>query len=206
MATDAAGTDEGWVPIEGAETPDELFEIADVDHLTELTHPIRSRIMRALKHPRTVAEAAGLLDAPVTRLYHHVNRLEDLGFIRVVATRKVAAVTERRYQVRASTFQVDHQLFESSDPAELAIALGSVFETSKMAFQREVEHGSLRNGPTADQAMITRGSLSLTKQRRLDLIERLQAVYEEFVSDDGDDESDDIQRMELLIAVFPDTL
>ena len=200
---------EGWIPIDGVGEPDEVLEIAEVDHLTELTHPVRSRIMRALKQPRTVAEAAATLDVPVTRLYHHVNRLESLGFIRVVATRKVAAVTERRYQVSAASFQVDHKLFESSDPTELAVALGSVFETSKMSFQREVEHGSLSAGPTADQAMITRSSLTLTKQRRLELIQRLQAVYEEFIADDEEsdaDTDDDTQRMELFIAVFPDTL
>jgi molybdenum-dependent DNA-binding transcriptional regulator ModE len=208
VAAETERSDGGWTAIEGAQDPTDVLEIHEVGHLHELSHPVRSRIMRAMKHPRTVAEAAELLDVPVTRLYHHVNRLESLGFIRVVATRRVGAATERRYQVTAAAFEVGPDLFASSDPHELALALGSVFETSKMTFQREVEHGSLSSGPVADKAIVTRASLTLTEDRRLELIRRLEEILEEFAADDDRDaaDADATPRTEMFVAVFPDTL
>jgi DNA-binding MarR family transcriptional regulator len=194
-----------WVSEPGCEPPAVVRSLADLDLLSELTHPTRSHILRALKQPRTVAEVAELLDVPVTRLYHHINRLESLGFIQVVATRRVAAVTERRYQVTARSWQIDRELFETSDRRELAIALGSVFDVAKLAFQREVESGGYENVPDPDtHSYLYRGQVVLSTERRVELLKRLNVLFDEFASDV--DESDpDANRMEILAAVFPET-
>ena len=92
--------------------------------MAEVTHPIRGRILRRLKEPHTVAEVAESLDAPVTRLYHHVNKLEQLGLIRVVATRRVAAVTERRYQVVARSYRIHRDMLDTMDEREKSMVFG----------------------------------------------------------------------------------
>ncbi len=204
MSDERVTGDDGWVPVPGAGEPDAIRELNDVDLLTELTHPVRSRILRALKQPRAVAEVATLLDVPVTRLYHHVNRLESLDFVRVVATRQVAAVTERRYQVAADSWQADKGLFEASDLAEMALALGSLFEISKLSFQREVEHGSLAAGPIEGETMLTRSMKVLSTERRKELVAAMTALIEEFESD-VDEDDPDAHRMEIFAAIFPDT-
>ena len=84
--------DEGWQAVDGLEPQMERRDLSDLDLMSEVTHPIRGMILRRLKEPRTVADLAALLDVPITRLYHHVNRLVDAGLIRVVATRQVADV------------------------------------------------------------------------------------------------------------------
>ncbi len=196
----------GWVPEPGAEdeVPEKIV-LAELDLLGELTHATRSQVLRALKQPRTVAELAEALDMPVTRLYHHINRLESLGFIRVVATRRVGAVTERRYQVAAKSFQVDRELFETSDRRELAVALGSLFDVSKMAFQREVESGGLTNfDDLSEHGFLSRGYAHLSDDRRRELLARLTEVVKQFVSD-VDEDDPGANRMELFIAAFPDT-
>jgi DNA-binding transcriptional ArsR family regulator len=198
-------TEEGWIPEPGVEEMLEKIALSELDLLGELTHPTRSQVLRALKQPRTVAELAEVLDVPVTRLYHHVNRLESLGFIRVVATRRVGAATERRYQVVAKSWQVAPELFEASDRRELAAALGSLFDVSKMAFQREVESGGFAGvDDLSEHGFLSRGYLYLSDGRRRELLERLTEVVREFTSDvDEDDPA--ANRMELFIAAFPET-
>ena len=192
----------GWVPVEGAAEPDEVFEMQELDLLAEATHPVRSRVIRALRHPQTVAEIAEMLDVPVTRLYHHINRLEDIGFIRVVATRKVGAVTERRYQVAAKGLHIDPRLLSSSDPHELAMALGSLFDVTKLSFQREVEHGLLSDGPAPDSSILSRGQIVVSEERWGELHERMKELVDDFTSDAEVDDPDG-HRLEVFVAIFP---
>jgi len=192
----------GWEPVGGIEPTLEILELDDLDLLAEVTHPTRSLIMRRMQEPRTVAEVAADLGVPVTRLYHHVNKLEQLGLIRVVATRQVAAVTERRYQVVGRTFRVSPQLLRSSDTRELAVAFGSLFDVAKLSLQRTLEtldadefavHG----------ALLTLSEFQLTPVRRRELIERMRDLISEF--GDADDTGDDAETVTFFASVFPET-
>ncbi|MEQ8439399.1 MAG: helix-turn-helix domain-containing protein [Ilumatobacter fluminis] len=197
--------DSTWEPQPDTGDPVDKLDLDDLGLLGELTHPMRSRILRSLKQPRTVAEVAEQLDMPVTRLYHHINRLEDLGFIRVVATRRVAAVTERRYQVTAKSFGIADHLFTSADKAELAAALGALFDVAKLQFQREVEHGnSLRSDTNDEHSILSLGTGYYSPDRRDELLSRLREVIGEFDSDLPDDDPEAI-RTSVFIAVFPET-
>lgn len=197
--------DSTWEPQPDTGDPVDKLDLDDLGLLGELTHPMRSRILRSLKQPRTVAEVAEQLDMPVTRLYHHINRLEDLGFIRVVATRRVAAVTERRYQVTAKSFGIADHLFTSADKAELAAALGALFDVAKLQFQREVEHGnSLRSDTNDEHSILSLGTGYYSPEHRDELLSRLREVIGEFDSDLPDDDPEAI-RTSVFIAVFPET-
>jgi len=194
-----------WDPEPGVDEPVDDHPLDDLDLLSELTHPTRARVLRSMKQPRTVADVATLLDMPVTRLYHHVNRLEQLGFIRVVATRRVAAVTERRYQVVAKSFSVAEDLYKTTDRHELAIALGSVFDLAKMQLQREIELGvGLFDDADQQKAILSLGAPHLSVDRRDEMIERLKAVIDEFDSDLDDDDPAAV-RTTVFIAAFPET-
>jgi GNAT superfamily N-acetyltransferase/DNA-binding transcriptional ArsR family regulator len=61
---------------------------SDVIALAVLRHPTRMRIVAASQNPVTVEEIAGQLGMPVTRLYHHVDRLRSVGLIEIVGERK----------------------------------------------------------------------------------------------------------------------
>jgi DNA-binding transcriptional ArsR family regulator len=198
-----AGPDaDGWEPVDGVEPLAEQLEIDDLSLIDELTHPIRSRILRRLKEPRTVAEVASLLDVPVTRLYHHVNRLQELGLVRVVATRRVAAVTERRYQVVTRSFRLAADLFDRTDVHETGIALGSLFDVAKLDLQREIEAGGLRDATRRDAEMVlSLGELHVKHERLIALRERLIELLEEFGGDD--EHADDVERVTLFVALFP---
>ena len=185
MATD----DDGWVPVDGIGAPADRRDLDDLDLMAEVTHPVRGAILRRLKQPRSVAQLAELLDVPITRLYHHVNRLTDAGLIHVVATRQVAAVTERRYQTVARSFGVSADLLESTDKRELSAALGSLFDVAKLGFQRYVESDEFSMADHADQhSVLSLSAIHLSEARRLELLQRITELAEKFVSDLPDDD------------------
>ena len=190
-----------WAAIDGVGPPVARLELNDLALLSEVSHPLRSRILRRLKDPRTVAQIADDLDMPVTRLYHHINRLESLGLIRVVATRKVAAVTERQYQVAASSIGASEELFESEDPADVAVAFGSLFDLAKHGLQREIENGHFTTSP---DSLLSMGDIVLSPARRRELIERLEGLISEFTSD-ADDDAPDATRMTLFVSAVPNS-
>lgn len=196
-----------WQPVDDAGVPVDNLDVADLALLGDVTHPMRGRLLRRLRHPRTVAELADETGVPVTRLYHHVNRLEEIGFIRVVATRRVAARTERRYQVVAKSYSISKDLLQSSDPGELAQALGTVFDVAKLDLQRSVEAGDHLDLDDIERfSVISLSDVVLTPERRVELLEQLRNLLEELRSDGIDDEGHDdpdALRMAILIAAFP---
>lgn len=201
---DTADDTAGWEScVDPDEVPD-LLELDDLDLVAELTHPIRGKILRRLKEPRSVAALAEAMNVPVTRLYHHVNRLVESGLIRVVATRQVAAVTERCYQVVAKNFKLQRELFDTLDDRELAVALGSLFDVAKVGFERVVESGGFRGiDDPAQHSMLSLGEITLSDERRVELLHRLGETVREFTSDLPDDDSDGT-RMTLFVTAFPD--
>ncbi len=99
------------MPVESFE-PQPVKIIRDLDTLRVLTDPLRMRILAALdERPRTVKEVAQMLEMPPTRLYYHFNLLEKHHIIRVVETRVVSGIIEKRYWLTARNFNVDRTLF-----------------------------------------------------------------------------------------------
>lgn len=177
---------ESWEPVEGVREPDEEFAIDDLDLIADVTHDVRGALLRRLREPASVAELAEERRVPVTRLYHHVNRLADMGLVRVVATRRSGAVVERRYQAAARAFTLSDELLAETEPAILAKVLGSLFDVAKLAFQREVEQGALTDTPAGDRTILGLNELHLTDDRARDLTDQLKALLEEYRDRGGD--------------------
>ena len=199
---DADSTAAGWTPVDGDPfEPQERKEFDSVDFLNELNHKVRGPIMRRLRQPASIAELAAHLEVPVTRLYHHIDRLVEMDLIKVVATRKVSAVIERRYQVVAKGFSVTNAFFESADRREISAALGSLFTTAQQRFQHEIESGAL-TVEDEDAAMLWLGALTLTEEDARGLKQELAALTEKY-SDRSDETLDDASSMTIFFAAFP---
>ena len=168
-----------WEPTGVGEPADEL-EFDDLDLLGDLTHPVRGAMFRWLRTPHSAAELAARMDVPVTRLYHHLNRLEQAGLIRVVATRRVGAVSERRYQVVAHFFRLADDRIDEYDPRELAAAMGAMFDVAKLRLQREIELGAFRGGASENEAVLAFQELSLEPEQAEQFVARLRELIDEF--------------------------
>jgi DNA-binding transcriptional ArsR family regulator len=200
----------GWTPLTPGWEPAEELALARVELLDELVHPVRGAIVRWLREPRTVADLAELLDVPVTRLYHHIKRLEADGLIRVEATRRVGAVTERRYRVTARRFEVPPALLDQHDRTSLGRAVGGLFDVTKVALQREFEIGTFTSTSIEEQLMVSLAELHLDDDRRTALLTKLRELLEEFTDgdqhrDEGSSGDADRAPFRLFVAAFPET-
>lgn len=186
-----------WEPT-GAGEPAEELALDDLDVLDDLTHPLRSAVFRRLKQPHSAAELASALGVPVTRLYHHLNRLEQNGVIRVVATRRSGAATERRYQVVARSLQLSEDILDRYEPADVARTMGALFDFAKLRLQREIEVGGLRDRSPEHDALLALNELNLGAADRDRLLARLREVIDEFSPLDR--EAADASRVSVFIA------
>ncbi|HSH10731.1 MAG TPA: helix-turn-helix domain-containing protein [Ilumatobacter sp.] len=194
-----------WIPVpDVAEQIDELL-LDDLDLISELTHPLRSRIVHQLRHPHSVAELAAALEVPVTRLYHHIRRLEEIGMISVVATRQAGARTEHRFRNVAVDYRIDDRVMTSSDPDTFARTVGSLFDIARTQFQREVEVGALSPESVHGRATVVFNEYTFDQQRRGEFLERLHALMEEYAptGETTDEATATDDRWRLFIAGFP---
>lgn len=191
-------TEDGFEPVPGAAgEPAPSFEATDPAALVAMSQPLRAAIVSELiPGPATAAELAERLDVPPTRLYYHLDLLEEHGLIRVVATRKVRGVEERRYRAAARDYRLAPEVMERarSEPAILDEVVEAMF-----AGVRSELAGLARRldevGP--DRTVLARTRLTLDPDRRRDFIRRLRELIEEYGEDDGS------EPIGVLLAAYP---
>ncbi len=94
-----------------AESPAQLKAIAN---------PVRSHILDlVLERAATVTELAEALDRPKSSMAYHVDQLVELGFLKVVRTRKVRAMEERFYGRVARTIVLGDALPVGAIPVNM---------------------------------------------------------------------------------------
>jgi len=125
---------------------DEYF-ITDLETLKVVSDPLRVRIIELFSlasnkgDSLTVKELAAQIEMPPTKLYYHVNLLEEHGLIRVVDTQVVSGIIEKHYQVRARSIGVDDSLFSAGGAIQdeglelLFTSTSSVFKTAQKEFE-----------------------------------------------------------------------
>lgn len=187
----------------GANGPDDVFWIDDHETLELLGDPVRLEIIEQLSEPRSVTEIAEAMDVPRTRLYHHVRLLEEAGLIRVVETREVGALTERRYQVSAKSFRPSERFMKESLPREQAEAmLTALFGATRADFVRAVDQGiaSLRDDEDSRRITLARRLLSLTPEKLATFVDAIETLIASYESDDDDP---DAIPVAVLHVVYP---
>ena len=184
-------------------TPAESFPIDDLETLKLIVTEPRIEIIELLRKPSSVGELADRMGVPRTRLYHHINTLEEIGAIVVVDERRAGALNEKIYQVAARSFQPSEDFLESATPREQAIGiLDSLFSITRSDLVRAVERDrvSLGDAESKRSMMIARHMLTLTPERRAEFVGRLESLIHEFADHE---ESDETEPFGLLIIAHP---
>jgi len=121
--------------------PDNEILIDDLEGFQAIDNPLRQRILHLARHPRSVKEMADGLGVPVTRLYYHVNMLEEAGFLDVTEVRKSGAQLERIYQSRTGTVRPSPSFVENvGDMKKAAHALaGTLFDITRVEVEAVLE-------------------------------------------------------------------
>ena len=188
--------------------PADVFWLETAEHFDILSDSTRLEIVELLVKPHSVAELADQMQAPRTRLYHHINLLEAAKMIRVVDTRQAGAQTEKLYQVSAYSFQPSKEYLDQALPREKAQAvLASIFGTTEADFIRSVEEGLVTfvDRPASRRMHIRRGLMLLDESRLHEFIAELEEVYSRYDvdTDDLEDIPEDAQVIATVSLVYP---
>ena len=162
----------------------ETFEIEDVRVLEVLNNPVRLRIVHQLMEPTTARELARSLGVPVTRLYYHLNLLQEVGVIEVVETRKSGAMLQRVYRTVASDFAPVRGLLEKSEDKDRVVraAIGMVLDGARLDATAALLGPPGANGGGRDaepDGALGRSVVPMSRESALRIVELIDALVEE---------------------------
>jgi len=122
-------------------TPDNEILIEDLEGFRVIDNPMRQRILHLARHPKSVRDMADGLGVPVTRLYYHVNMLEEAGFLQMVEIRKSGAQLERIYQSRKGTVRPSPNFVDNIGDMKKAahVLAGVLFDITRVEVEAVLE-------------------------------------------------------------------
>lgn len=194
--------------------PADELTITTLETLKVFSDPLRQKIIEAvIDSARTVKQIAALLGLAPTKLYYHINLLEAHGLIRVVETRIVSGIIEKRYRASARNFAIQRTLLSpgSGGYSEgLRAALDAVFAPIRSEIEQGVVSGII---DTSDDAPAARKLRLWRAMNRIssDDVEAFQARLEALVAEferreqhpDSATSAASGPRYSLLIALYP---
>lgn len=196
--------------IEDYPKPDDTFEIENLETLKVMAEPQRLRIMEEmLEGPRTVKQLAAALDTPPTKLYYHINLMEEHGLIRVVSTRVVSGIIEKLYHVRAYSYPMNKSLLtlaESSQEGGFPAVISGVLDHTAEEIKRGIRSGiiDLKSHDKEHRTFMLLRTLSkMAPDKAHDFINRFEALMTEFNDCDDEAHDPDARVYGLMVACYP---
>lgn len=194
--------------------PQAALVVDDLETLRVIADPLRLRIMEAFARdadtPQTVKRVAATLGEGATKLYYHVNLLEERGLLVVTESRVVSGIIEKRYQPVARAITVDRSvLMSGGDPAvtdAMGATIGAILTSTHDDLTDGLRSGRILAGPEAPvhrRAVIGKTLARLSPDRAAAFTERLQALIAEFDAEESADP--DVIAYALLVACYPTT-
>jgi hypothetical protein len=176
--------------------PRKELRISDLETLRVLADPLRLRILEAFGHqdrrPLSVKEVARALEEPLTKLYYHVNLMEQHGLLVVASSRLVSGILEKRYLPAAERFEIDKGILGAGTLVAheaMRSVVSSVFAAAQSDIEAAVHAGRARIEDEAEDAdagddrepvLLSKGLDRLTRAEAAEFRRRLRALYEEF--------------------------
>jgi Predicted transcriptional regulator len=186
-----------------------LHTITTLEALKVFSDPLRQQIIEALLDgAKTVKQVAAQLELAPTKLYYHINLLEEHGLIRVTETRIVSGIIEKHYVAAAQEYAIERSLMtpgQASGTEGLEFAFDAMIEPVRADLHRSMEQGlidSTADAPEYRKFRMWRGMSQLPSDRAEEFYRRLEALLDEF-NDASDAKSE--QAYGLLIGIYPAT-
>jgi DNA-binding transcriptional ArsR family regulator len=172
-----------------------VAEISTLEALRVVSDSQRHRILTLLiRQPLTPSEIAKRLKIARTRVYYHLDLLEEHRFIRVVEERQVAAMTERTFRACARRFRVNRgMLAAGSSQSAVNDAQATLLEHAAddlRAQRRQV-------GDAISDVLVSRSFLRLTPDRASELRAALISLVDTYAN-----ETEEGDLYEFAVALF----
>ena len=167
--------------------PADHLEIDNLETVRVMSDPFRLQILMQMMNPSTAKSIAAALSVPVTKIYYHLNLLEQHKLIRVVNTRVVSGIIEKQYQVTAYSFGPKAGLVGPAAGINEALALFETgLENAKLEMRRAFNADLI--GPPDEHSQVvtgdrtvnfTRGLYTLTEDQAAKFRKRLGKLLKE---------------------------
>jgi DNA-binding transcriptional ArsR family regulator len=183
--------------------PLRVRKIDSAEAIKALADPLRLRLLTLLMHDHerswTVKEIAAELEQSVTKLYHHVNLLEQVGLIRDVETRLVSGIVEHRYASGQRGLEFDDALYRSSDTRDASLANVSYL----LDEARDDLVGYLgSDGSDPERVMVAKARMRLTPEEADELRTAMDELLDRFRGMRSKQRRT-VPRVEVLIVMHP---
>jgi hypothetical protein len=153
-----------------------------------------------------VKRLATALGVGPTKLYHHVNILEERDLIRVAGTRVVSGIIETSYRITSLSFRLDRSLLTGAgDDVRSSVheVLAVVFDSVRDEIERGLASGIVKPSEDPLSELLIRGLTMLRPDRAGELRRRLRDLLEEFDVAGPDDVEPGAIPFGYLVALFP---
>jgi DNA-binding transcriptional ArsR family regulator len=170
--------------------PAEFLLVTTPEQLKAINDPLRLNILEILVcEALTVKQVASRLGQPPTRLYYHVNALEEAGFVIQVETRVKSGIIEKYYRATFKNIQVDRKLLSTStgqgDPFQTL--LSTIFDSTISDLSRSLSSGLINTAGEGESRprnlIISRTLCELRPEDVPVLIQKFEALMGELSVD-----------------------
>lgn len=182
------------------------FVIDNLETLKVTAHSLRLDILQTLKKPKSVKEIAKQINRPATKLYYHVNLMEEHGLIRVVETNIVSGILEKKYQVVAQNYRLQDNLFAESDSLDEDVdrMLGAIFDVTRAEIRRSIQADQMEPTHEDRRGLLWRSTLHLTAVQFAEFYNRLDEILKELdTASAKNDTAVDQQLFGITVAYYP---
>lgn len=164
--------------------PAEAVEFDTLEALDALMSPFRLRLMACFSSPATARQAADKLGVGVTRLYRHLDRLVEHGFLVIVEERAKAKTVERVFSVSARSVRPSAEFLERYGPQGHGEMMRLGFRTVESEVVAAVEADPSID-PLGDQTTFKFTRLRLEEEDLRELVAGLDDLFERFTGRTG---------------------
>jgi DNA-binding transcriptional ArsR family regulator len=184
--------------------PLDVRVVNDAEALKALGDPLRLRLLHTvMREPRrawSVKEIAAILEQPVTKLYHHVKLLEQVGLIVDVETRVVSGIVEHRYQTGQLSLNFDESLFGSPATRD-----ASIHQAAALIDDARDELVGYLTRPDADldAVVVSKAYVRLTPDEQREVITELERIVDGFGAHRDDPAREGLPRTSMLFLLHP---
>lgn len=198
----------------GAVQPAPAHTITTLEALKVFSDTLRQQIIEALlESAKTVKQVAAELDLAPTKLYYHVNLLEEHGLIQVTETRIVSGIIEKHYLASAREYLIERSLLtpgQNTGGEGLEIAFDAMIDPIRSDLLKSAKNGLIdtsEGAPEHHRFRMWRATSGLSEAQAAEFYARLDKLVDEFNAYGGDHEHADSpsQHYTLLIGIYPAT-
>lgn len=166
----------------------EAMKINNLKQIKMMAHPLRMKLLEAFSHgPITTKQIAKLLEENPTRLYHHVDGLEQVGLIKLVKTRKKRGTLEKYYQTVAQAFTIDRRLFKVLPHAGAALnnvhtMFTNILEETLSEVYRNIEEYPHTRRDKKKRVILSHARIRATPEQILILEKKINGLLKKYES------------------------